>query len=113
MGYLAGYDAAVNWGIPASAEVPIGGRYKGLRLPTQDSDRPGHCLSLLVLARLGQRLRELREGAWVLPVKVFDRPGNRLSLYGDPGRLLVLADLPSAPRLGKGIRLPVRIWRAP
>jgi hypothetical protein len=36
----------------------------------------------------------------VLPVKVFDRPGSRLSLYGDPGRLLVLADLPSTPRLG-------------
>jgi hypothetical protein len=53
-----------------------------------------------VLARLGQRLRELREGAWVLPVKVFDRPGSRLSLYGDPGRLLSLADLPSTPRLG-------------
>ena len=90
-----------NWRIPASAGSSYSeGRNKGLRLPTRDSDRPRHSLSLLVLARLGQRLRELREGAWVLPVKVFDRPGSRLSLYGDPGRLLVLADLPSTPRLG-------------
>jgi hypothetical protein len=90
-----------NWRIPASAGSSYSeGGNKGLRVPTRDSDRPGRCLSLLVLARLGQRLRELREGAWVLPVKVFDRPGSRLSLYGDPGRLLSLADLPSTPRLG-------------
>jgi len=48
------------------------GGNKGLRLPTRDSDRPGHCLSLL-LAPPGQHPRDS----------------------------------------GKGIRLPVRIWRVP
>ena len=66
-------------------------------------------LGLLVLPGLGQRPRDLGQGAR-LPVRVGDGAGDGLGLRGDGLGLLVLPGPGQRPRdLGQGARPPVRV----
>ena len=70
---------------------------------------PGDPGGLLVLARPGQRPRDLRQGLR-LPVRVGDGAGDRLGLPGDLGGLLVLPAPASAPATrARALRLPGRV----
>ena len=104
--------ASACWCCPAPASTSAT-RCQGLRLDVRVDDGtgcrlglPGDPGGLLVLPRLGQRPRDVRQGPRLL-VRFGDGAGCRLGLPGDPGGLLVLPRPGQRPRYPRqGARLP-------